>query len=145
MRGDQAANTLAIVTMERIRILLADDHDVLLNRILRILSREFDVVGTASDGQMLLDETERLQPDLLVADISMPLINGIESVRRLKESGSQVKVVFLTVHENADYVREAFAAGALGYVFKSRINSDLVEAIKAVHAGRSFVSPSITL
>ncbi len=131
--------------MERIRILLADDHEVVLGTVSRILSRESDVVGTASDGQRLLDETERLQPDLLVADISMPLLNGIEAVRRLKETGSQVKIVFLTVHENADYAREAFAAGALGYVFKSRITSDLVEAIKAVHAGNRYVSPSITL
>ncbi len=125
--------------------MLADDQKIVLETISRILSREFDVVGTASDGQRLLDETERLQPDLLVADISLPLVNGIESVRRLKEAGSQVNVVFLTVHDNADYAREAFAAGALAYVVKSRIASDLVAAIKAVHAGHRFVSPSITL
>ena len=130
--------------MERIRILLADDHEVVLNTVLRILSREFDVVGTAGDGQMLLDETERLQPDLLVADISMPLVNGMEALRRLKEAGSRVKVVFLTIHDNADYAREAFAAGALGYVVKSRITSDLVEAIKAVHTGHRFVSTTIS-
>ena len=143
MRIDPAKITAAVATLEQIRILLADDHEVVLDTVSRILSREFDVVGTASDGQMLLDEAERLQPDLLVADISMPLVNGIEAVRRLREAGSQVKVVFLTVHDNADYAREAFAAGALGYVVKSRITSDLVKAIKAVHAGHRFVSPTI--
>ena len=129
--------------MERIRILLADDHEAVLDTVSRMLSREFDIVGTASDGQMLLDETERLQPDLLVTDISMPLMNGIEAVRQLKEAGSQIKVVFLTVCDNADYVREATAAGALGYVVKSRMTSDLIEAIKAAHVGHKFVSPAI--
>ena len=131
--------------LERIRILLADDHKSLLDIVSNILSDEFDVVGAVSDGQMLIDEAERLQPDLLVADISMPLVNGIEAVRRLKEANSQVKVVFLTIHENADYARECFAAGALGYVVKSRMVSDLIEAIKAVHAGNRYVSPSLTL
>jgi DNA-binding NarL/FixJ family response regulator len=129
--------------MERIRILLADDHEAVLNTVSRMLSREFDIVGTASDGQMLLDETERLQPEILITDISMPLVNGIEAVRRLKEAGSQVKVVFLTIHDDADYAREATAAGALGYVVKSRMTSDLVEAIKAVHAGEKFISPTV--
>ncbi len=131
--------------MERIRILLADDHKSLLDTVSNILSHEFDVVGAVSDGQMLIDEAERLQPDLLVADISMPLVNGIEAVRRLKEANSQIKVIFLTVHENADYARECIAAGALGYVVKSRMVSDLIEAITAVHAGNRYVSPSIIL
>ncbi len=129
--------------MERIRILLADDHEAVLDTVSRMLSREFDIVGTASDGQMLLDETERLQPELLVTDISMPLVNGIEAVRQLKEAGSQVKVVFLTIHDDADYAREAIAAGALGYVVKSRMTSDLVAAIKAVLAGERFISPTM--
>ena len=131
--------------MERIRILLADDQKFVLDTISGILSHEFDVVGAVDNGQMLIDETERLQPDLLVADISMPFINGIEAVRRLKEANSEIKVVFLTVHENADYARECFVAGALGYVVKSRMVSDLIEAINVVHAGNHFVSPSITL
>ncbi len=136
-------NTLAVATMERIRILLADDHEAVLDTVSRMLSREFDIVGTASDGQLLLDETERLQPELLVTDISMPLVNGIEAVRRLKEAGSQVKVVFLTIHNDADYAREAIAAGALGYVVKSRMASDLIDAIKAAQVGRKFVSPTV--
>ena len=131
--------------MERIRILLADDHKSLLDTVSNILSHEFDVVGAVSDGEMLIDEAERLQPDLLVADISMPLVNGIEAVRRLKDANSQIKVIFLTVHENADYARECIAAGALGYVVKSRMVSDLIEAITAVHAGNRYVSPSIIL
>ncbi len=131
--------------LERIRILLADDQKFVLDIISGLLTREFDVVGAVDNGQMLIDETERLQPDLLVVDISMPLVNGIEAVRRLKEANSQLKVVFLTVHENADYAEECFAVGALGYVVKSRMVSDLVEAIKAVHAGNRYVSASISL
>ena len=134
-----------MVNLERIRILLADDHEVVRETVSRLLSREFVVVGTAGDGQALLDETERLQPDLLVTDISMPLLNGIEAARRLKKAGSLVKIVFLTIHDNVDYARESFSAGALGYVVKSRIVPDLVEAIKTVQAGHRFVSPSITL
>ena len=134
-----------MANLERIRILLADDHKSLLDTVSNILSHEFDVVGAVSDGEMLIDEAERLQPDLLVADISMPLVNGIEAVRRLKDANSQIKVIFLTVHENADYARECIAAGALGYVVKSRMVSDLIEAITAVHAGNRYVSPSIIL
>jgi DNA-binding NarL/FixJ family response regulator len=110
-----------------------------------MLSREFDIVGTASDGQMLLDETERLQPEILVTDISMPFVNGIEAVWQLKEAGSQVKVVFLSIHDDADYARVAIAAGALGYVVKSRMTSDLIEAIKAAHVGERFISPAIAM
>ncbi len=145
MRIDPVKINAAVATLEKIRILLADDHKPVMDAVSHILSREFDVVGAVGDGQTLLDETERLQPDLLVVDISMPVVNGIEAVRRLKEASSEVKVVFLTVHENADYAREAFAAGALGYVIKSRIASDLVDTIKSVLAGQRFVSPSITL
>lgn len=130
--------------MEQIRVLIADDHSAILDTVSRMLSHDFDVVGTAGDGEELLCEIERLRPDVLITDISLPVINGIEAVRRLKETNQTVKVLFLTVHENADYVRESFAVGAHGYVVKSRIASDLIDAIKAVQKGDKFVSPSIT-
>jgi DNA-binding NarL/FixJ family response regulator len=130
---------------KQIRILIADDHGALLDMVMRTVSNEFDVVGTAGDGRELLDETERLNPDVLIVDISLPVMSGIEAVRLLNRTHPAVKVVFLTVHENAEYARQAFAVGALGYVVKSRMASDLVDAIKAALIGHRFVSPSVTL
>jgi DNA-binding NarL/FixJ family response regulator len=125
--------------------LLADDHGDVLDTVARLLVPEFDVVGTVTDGTGLLSAAGRLKPDVVIVDISMPILNGIEAVRRLMESGSQAQVVFLTVHESSDYVRAALATGALGYVVKPRMGVDLNVAIKEVHAGRSYLSPSINL
>ncbi len=125
--------------MDRIRVLLADDHEAMLDRVAWLLATEFNVVGTATDGQQALDTAQDLKPDVLVIDISMPVMNGIETARRLKEAGSETRIVFLTVHDDPDFAREALEAGALGYVIKSRIVSDLVAAIKEAHAGRSFL------
>ncbi len=129
--------------LSKIRVLLADDHGDVLDTVARLLVPEFDVVGAVTDGNGLLSAAERLKPDVVIVDISMPILNGIEAVRRLKESGSQAQVVFLTVHESSDYVRAALATGALGYVVKPRLGVDLNVAIKEVHAGRSYLSPSI--
>ncbi len=134
-----------IEELNRIRVLLADDHEELLSTVESMLVSEFEVVGTVKDGQALLDAAEQLKPDVLVVDISMPIVNGIEAVQRLKESGSQTQVVFLTVHEDTAYVRAALATGAQGYVVKPRLASDLSVAIKEAHAGRSYLSPSISL
>ena len=131
--------------MNRIRVLLADDHEELLSTVESMLVSEFEVVGTVKDGQALLDAAEQLKPDVLVVDISMPIVNGIEAVQRLKESGSQTQVVFLTVHEDTAYVRAALATGARGYIVKPRLASDLSVAIKEAHAGRLYLSPSISL
>ena len=130
--------------MSKIRVLLADDHKDLLDTVARLLQSEFDVVGVVKNGKALISAAERLKPSVVIADISMPILNGLEAVRRLKESDTQVRVVFLTIHESSDYVRAALAAGALGYVVKSRLATDLSVAIKEVHAGRSYLSPSIT-
>ncbi len=129
--------------LSKIRVLLADDHGDMLDAVALQLVSEFDVVGTVTNGKALLSAAERLKPDVVIVDISMPILNGIEAVRRLKESGSQARVVFLTVHESSDYVRAALATGALGYVVKPRMGVDLNVAIKAAHAGRSYLSPSI--
>ena len=140
-----ATNTAIGLALERIRVLLADDHKTILDTITRMLAREFDVVGAVGDGRTALEETERLQPDVLITDISMPEMSGMEAVRQLTAANSDAGVVFLTVHENADYLRESVTVGALGYVLKSRMVSDLADAIKAAHAGRRFVSPFTTL
>ncbi len=125
----------------RIRVLLADDHEAMLDRVARLLAIECNVVGTATDGQQALDAARKLKPDVLVLDISMPVMNGIETAHRLKEAGAETRIVFLTVHDDPDYAREALEAGALGYVIKQRIASDLMIAINEVCAGRYFVSP----
>ena len=129
--------------MRKIDVLLADDHAEVLDTVARLLAPEFNVVGTVSDGKALLSSAEQLAPDVVVVDISMPILNGIDAVRRLRESGSPAQVVFLTVHESSEYVAAALATGALGYVVKPRLATDLSVAIKEVHAGRSYLSPSV--
>ena len=123
------------------RVLLADDHRKLLELIRVLLEPTFDVVGTVGDGESLIDAACKLQPDVIVTDISMPKLNGIEAAHRLRESGSTPKVVFLTVHTGADFVQAAFKTGALAYVSKLRISADLLVAIREVLEGRVFVSP----
>ncbi len=127
--------------LERIRVLLADDHEAMLERVTKLLGAECDVVGAVSDGEQALEAVRQLNPDVLVLDISMPVMNGIETALRLKEAGIEVRIVFLTVHDDQDFAREALEAGELGYVIKPRIASDLMVAIHEVQAGRFFVSP----
>jgi len=107
------------------------------------LEPTFDVVGTVADGESLIEATCKLQPDVIVTDISMPKLNGIEAVNRLRESGSTSKVVFLTVHTGPDFVQAAFKTGALAYVSKLRIRADLLVAIRGTLEGRVFVSPTV--
>jgi DNA-binding NarL/FixJ family response regulator len=127
----------------RARVLLADDHQDFLAATAGLLEPEFDVVETVGNGQTLVEEVPRLDPDLLVVDIAMPVMNGIEAARQLRAAGSRAKIVFLTVHADEDYVRAALTAGGLGYVVKSRLASDLIVALKEALEGRSFVSPSV--
>jgi DNA-binding NarL/FixJ family response regulator len=122
--------------MSRVRILLADDHPDLLKTVEHHLESEFEVVGKVLDGQLLLEEAMRLKPDVIVSDISMPLLNGIDAADQLKESGCQSRIVFLTVHSDPDFVRECLATGALGYVVKSRMMTELVPAIREALAGQ---------
>ncbi len=130
---------------KRLRVVLADDRDEVLDTVERVLAGEFEVVGKVKDGQALLDASVEFEPDVLVVDITMPVVNGIEAVQRLKDSGSRAQVVFLTIHEAPEFVRAAFATGAGGFVVKRRIASDLADAIRKVYAGHSYVSPSISL
>jgi len=124
----------------RARILLADDHPRFPEMEQHLLESEFEVVGKVGDGQALLEEAMRLKPDVIVTDISMPILNGIEAVDRLKESGCESRVVFLTVHCDADFVRRCLSTGAFGYVAKSRIASELILAIREALEGNIFVS-----
>jgi DNA-binding NarL/FixJ family response regulator len=131
--------------LSRVRVLLADDHEDFLAIESGLLEPEFDVVEKVHDGRASLEQTTRLKPDILVLDITMPLVNGIEAARQLRATGSGVKIVFLSAHGDTEYVREAVAAGALGYVVKARMASDLLPALRAALAGRVFVSPGISL
>ena len=127
-------------TLNSPRVLLADDHQALLKAEVDLLSAYFDVVGTAADGAALVSEACRLHPDVIVTDISMPILNGIDAVHKLRELGSTAKFVFVTVHSEGEFVEACMEVGAVGYVQKLRLNHHLVPAIKAVLAGRSYVS-----
>jgi len=126
----------------RARILLADDHKEIRDRAVRLLEPEFEVVGAVSDGNALVRVSAQLKPDVCIIDISMPYLNGIEAAIKLRENGSEARIVFLTVNEDSDFVRAALKTGALGYVVKSRMATDLCLAINGAIRGDLFVSPS---
>jgi DNA-binding NarL/FixJ family response regulator len=123
-----------------VRILLADDHPHFPEIEERLLETEFEIIGKVGNGQALFEEAMRLRPDVIVTDISMPILNGIEAATRLRESGCDSRIVFLTVHADAEFVRRCLSAGAFGYVAKSRIVSELLPAIHEALAGNIFVS-----
>jgi len=129
----------------RVRVLLADDHAETRTVVARILEPDYEVVAVVGNGQATLDEAARLEPDVLVLDISMPVLNGIEVAHRLAAAGSSAKVVFLTMHQDTDTARAALATGASGYVVKCRLVADLPHALSEALAGRAFVSPPIFL
>ena len=129
--------------MARARILLADDHREMRERVVRLLSGDFDILRAVEDGQAFLEAASELDPDLCIVDISMPIVNGIEAATRLKNSGSTARIIFLTIHEDRDFVKEAMRTGASAYVVKPRLASDLRTAIKEVLAGRTFISPTV--
>ena len=129
--------------MGRPRIFLADDHIDFLAMVSRLIESEFEVIQTFQDGQAIVDAAHALNTDLVVMDISMPRLNGIEAARQLKAAGCKAKVVFLTVHKDQDYVHTALAAGALGYVVKDRLASDLVPALHEALADHCFISSSV--
>lgn len=129
--------------MDRIRVLLADDHPRILSRLTDLLEPEFKVIAVVGDGQSLVEMAESLQPDLIITDISMPILSGLEAAKKIVQSEPQTKIIFLTVHTNPDYVRKALELRAVGYVFKSRLVSDLRLAISAVLEDRTYVSPPL--
>lgn len=121
------------------RILLADDHKIVLDGLRSLLAPDFDIVGAAADGRQLLQLAQSLQPDVVVADISMPLLNGIDAARQLPG----VRFVFLTMHPDPSYLLRALQAGALGYVLKHAASEDLTTAIRHALRGESYVSPGL--
>jgi DNA-binding NarL/FixJ family response regulator len=125
----------------RPRVLLADDHLEFLEAEIAFLRPHCEVVGTASDGASLVSETERLNPDVVVADITMPVMNGIDAVHKLVESGSNAKFVFLTINTGEEFVKACQQAGARGYVWKSRMKAHLIPAIHAALEDRPYISP----
>jgi DNA-binding NarL/FixJ family response regulator len=125
----------------KVRILLADDHRQFLTIAENLLTPAFEIVGSVPDGQTLFDVAKRIKPDVIVTDISMPILGGMEASKQLNESGCTAKIIFLTAHSDADFVQACLSNGAVGYVLKSRIISDLLPALREALAGRIFVSP----
>ncbi len=129
--------------MTQPRVLLADDHAMVLAGLRKILEPEYDLVGTAGDGRELLELAASLKPDVVVVDISMPLLNGLDAVRQLKKTDSSVKVVFLTMHADVDFATEAFRAGASGYLLKHSAVEELPKAINEALQGRVYITPLV--
>ena len=127
--------------MKRPRILLADDHQMLADALKGILEPRFEVVGTVRDGRALLEAADRLQPDVVVIDIGMPQLNGLDAARHLKRSLPKAKLVFMTMNEEPDLVGEAFRAGASGFLLKHGAAIELTQAIDKVLKGSSYVTP----
>jgi DNA-binding NarL/FixJ family response regulator len=123
-------------------ILLADDNPSMLETIVDILGKKYTVVAALPNGACVLDQIDRLRPDLAILDVSLGDMNGFEVARRIRDRGCPAKIIFLTVHEAIDFVSEAFNVGASGYVFKSRVAEDLTEAIDVVINGGRFTSPT---
>jgi DNA-binding NarL/FixJ family response regulator len=130
--------------MKRPRVLLADDHRLLREAFAQMLAPACEVVGAVADGRALLAVAPELRPDIVVLDIAMPLLNGLDAARQLKRVMPEVKVIFLTVSEDPDLAAEAFAAGASGYLLKNSAASELFQAIQEVLQGRSYVTPLAT-
>jgi len=125
------------------RVLLADDHALLLGAFEKLLASECQIVGQVADGRALVEAAERLQPDVIVLDIAMPLLNGLEAGRQIKHRRKDVKLVFLTMNEDPDLAAEAFRAGASGYLLKRSAASELSAAIREVMKGRTYITPLV--
>lgn len=126
------------------RILIADDHTVVAEGLRRMLDRpEFEVIGVVADGQAMVREASRLRPDLIITDVAMPVMNGIDAARKILEQGWKPKIIFLTMYSEIAYARAALSAGALGYVLKSAAGHELFAAIREASAGRIYISKTI--
>lgn len=127
----------------KLRVVLADDHTIVLDGLRRILEPEVNVVGTATDGRQLVRIIEEFKPELAVADISMPLLNGLEALRQCKSAHLRTRFIFLTANLEVGLATEAFRVGAAGYVLKVAAGEELVTAIREVAAGRTYITPRI--
>ena len=129
--------------MSRPTVLLADDHRIVAEGVKALLAPEFDLVGVVEDGRSLVEEAARLRPDIVVADISMPLLNGIDALVQMRKNDPEVKVVLLTMHREVAYARRALEAGAAGVVLKHSAADTLLMAIRASLDGQVFVAPEL--
>jgi DNA-binding NarL/FixJ family response regulator len=129
--------------MKRPTVLLADDHALVLEGLRKILEPDFDVVGVVEDGRALVRIAPQLKPDIILADITMPLLNGVEAARQIMKSDPNAKIIMLTMHPDPTYATEALEAGCLGYVLKHSAAAELVTAIQEVLKGRIYVTPRI--
>lgn len=130
--------------MTRPRVLLADDHTLLVDGLRSLLEPQCELVGTVEDGRALVEAAQKLHPDVILLDISMPLLNGLEAAHQLKELVPDSKLIFLTMHADRSYVREAFRAGASGYLLKRSAVSELEHAISVVLRGRRYITPLLS-
>jgi len=131
--------------MNRTRILLADDHPMVLEGVAKILEDEFEIVGKVEDGRALVAAAQQLNPDVIVTDMTMPLLHGLEASRQLRQLAIASKVIFLTMHADVAYAKEAFEAGASGYLLKRSAASELVNAIHTVIQGKTYLTPLLFL
>jgi DNA-binding NarL/FixJ family response regulator len=130
--------------MKRRRLLLADDHDIVIEGLRRVLDQqEFEIAGVARDGRSLLRITEEVKPDIIIADITMPSLNGIEAVRQIRKTNHSVIIIFLTMHPDITFATEALAAGASGYVLKNSAVEELIPAIRETLKGNTYIAKSI--
>jgi DNA-binding NarL/FixJ family response regulator len=130
--------------MRRTTILLADDHAMVVEGLASLLRNHFDTVATVGDGHQLLEVAQTLQPDIIVADLAMPVVSGLEALRHLKAAGNDAKVIFLTMHADAQLASEALRSGASGYVLKHSAGEELIRAIREVMEGRIYLTPLLT-
>ncbi len=130
--------------MPKLRILLADDHLLVLEGFRRILESQYELVGTVEDGRALLHAAKELQPDIVILDISMPLLNGIDAAAQLKKICPNAKIIIVTMHADTEYIQSAFEAGATAYVLKRSAVDELEQAIRAAVTGHSYITPLIT-
>lgn len=130
--------------MTRTRVLLADDHRMLREAFARLLEPDCEVVGTVADGRALLAAATELRPDVVIVDIAMPLLNGLDATRQLRRNMPDVRVIFLTMNEDPEMVAEAFRTGASGYLLKNSAAAELLQAIRDVCEGRTYVTPQAT-
>jgi DNA-binding NarL/FixJ family response regulator len=131
------------IAVDKIRVVLADDHREMIAIVRGVLGEEYEVLDAAENGQQAMTSVLALNPDVLVTDISMPILNGLQLARKIQKSNPRVKIIFLTIHEDRDFIAAAFSAGAAGYVTKRRLSIDLVSAIEEALKGHTFVSNSI--
>jgi DNA-binding NarL/FixJ family response regulator len=127
--------------MSRPRVLLADDHPLFLSGLRSLVEAECEVLGTVSDGRALVEAASRLKPEVIVLDIGLPLLNGIDAVRQIKQEQPDVKILFLTMHANLAYLKEALVVGANGYLLKTTAREELLGALRDVIRNRIHVSP----